>query len=420
MKRLLLSTAALLCVAASIFASYYFYSGDDSNKIASQNSQSEQTEVEREMADPDAPMRLRGGAWKDENGNIKENGIADALAQRDLYLSNHMPTDGFGDKGDAASIPAPQVPTNWISRGPQNLGGHTRSILLYPTFGPVPVDRGIMWAGGSTGGVWKSYNGGNSWYATNNKLQNFTVSCLALDPQNPDVIYAGTGQAAEYVYGSGVFKSSDGGMTWTRLDRTYREKWKAVNGITVMHQTIDSIDRTVLLAAVENFNLYDNQAERGIMRSVDGGVTWTKMIDGEMASFVGLNPNDPSRAVAATCHTADPSHPNGYCKAWYSADYGATWSASQLDRCDGQGFVAFESPRYRDSIQFAFRTTGSETTIYAQYGDMLGIGTDDRTVMSKSTNGGAYFSTYNMMGVHEGISQGVQSCSEPRAICLRA
>jgi len=426
----------MLCVAASIFGGYYFFANDDLEQAKMRYSRS----LEEMDADGDRPtdegmaIKRRGRAWLDENGEFtKPHGISDALSQRKNYLDGHLPQDGFGDKGDGRGIPG--VPTNWVARGPKNLGGRTEAILFDPDFATSQSSRGTMWAGGSTGGIWKSFTRGLSWFSTNSELQNYAVSCMAQDPVDSGIIYAGTGQPDLFVHGGGVFKSTDGGITWSRLGVTYDNDWAAVNAITVVHDDSEP-PKTILLAAVENFYEQDNNhpnVDRGIMRSEDGGTNWTKVKDAPTASFVGFDPNDASKAIAATCHPADPDfHPHGYCKVWYSDNYGLTWAASQLDRCDGQSFVPFESQRYgdvnpnpavediyKDSIHFAFQE-GAPTTIYANYGDRVWTSSTSwtnaryRTLMSKSDYSGgagfgAKFSACGLEGIPDGISQGVHA-----------
>lgn len=127
MKRILLSSAAVLCVAASIFGGYYYFAHIEETVVRQIQPQDE-TEIDGNApTDKDVPFKRRGGAWFSENGTIRENGVANALSQRANYLAGHMPTDGFGDKGDARAIPG--VPTNWLPRGPQNYGGRTEAIV---------------------------------------------------------------------------------------------------------------------------------------------------------------------------------------------------------------------------------------------------------------------------------------------------
>src|SRR5258705_372907 len=82
---------------------------------------------------------------------------------------------------------------------------------------------GSVSAAGVDGGVWKTTNGGASWRAVSDALPNIAVGSLAMDPTNRNVIYAGTGEAfagGMGVTGGGIFKTTDAGITWTRLPGT--------------------------------------------------------------------------------------------------------------------------------------------------------------------------------------------------------
>jgi hypothetical protein len=416
MRKINLCAAAMLGVAATIFGGYYFVT-KDVQETEVQPDQMSQDLIGNEATDNGIPMQRRGGAWYAEAGSTPvPNGIANALSQRQNYFNSQMPTDGFGDGAECVG-----VPTNWLQRGPQNLGGRTEAIVLHPNNGWTQGARGTIWAGGSTGGVWKSFNRGLNWYSTNSDLQNYNVSCMVMDPANSDILYAGTGQSdGASLLGGGVFRSTDGGMTWVRLQLTYDHKWSAVNGLAVTHDD-STPPNTVLLAAVENYDsrIINPGADRGIMRSTNGGVDWTKVPlpvvtpSPDTASFVGFDPNNSSRAIAATCYAAASTpHPNGYCKAWNSTDYGEHWSAALLDS------QSFETDRAQDTIHFAFQKAapGSTPTIYAQYGDAQGQPTPTppasptpyQNTMSRSTDGGNHFSTANMVG-SPGITQGVHA-----------
>ncbi len=105
--------------------------------------------------------------------------------------------------------------------GPNNVGGDARALLIHP------ANPGVMYAAGGSGGVWKTTNGGALWTPLADLMANIAVNSLAMDPKNPDVIYAGTGEGYFNIdggfsgrRGAGIFKTTDGGATWTRLAST--------------------------------------------------------------------------------------------------------------------------------------------------------------------------------------------------------
>ncbi len=398
MKKLLLCATAVLCVAASIFGGYYFYVTNDLQETAVQQGQLQKEDMPK-PTDTSMPFKQRGGALMDEEGEIDPSGIANAIAQRDLYLAQHMPPDGFGDKGDR---PAPQVPNNWLPRGPQNVSGRIEDILLHPEFGSG--NSKTMWAGAASGGIWFSNDGGESWNAANGVIQNFNVSCLVVEPGDPIVdgpmtLYAGTG--ALDLHGGGVFRSIDGGMNWERLRDT--NLWRNVSSIAVAR---DDNGDTIILAAMEGSDL-GQSPDHGIMRyNARLNTPWTMVIDASYGTSVGFDPNDRSRATAAVCYRSDPDvDPDGKCKAFYSDDYGLTWAESRLGETATPNPSPtpglFETAREDHQIFFFFRTSATgPTTIYAQNG----TGLNQQTILSKSMDGGINFSKHNMTGPSDGIS----------------
>jgi PKD repeat protein len=147
----------------------------------------------------------------------------------------------------------------WSWLGPGNIGGRTRGLLIHPT------SPSTMWAGGVAGGVWKTTNGGSSWAPLNDFLPNLAVTTLAMTPGNPNVIYAGTGEGwgnVDFVRGAGIMKTTDGGTTWSQLAATATSDFYYVNKILISPNSSNRV-----YAATRT----------GILRSPDGGATWTKV-----------------------------------------------------------------------------------------------------------------------------------------------
>lgn len=148
----------------------------------------------------------------------------------------------------------------WVERGPGNVGGRTRALLVHP-------DSSNVWIAGAVGGgVWKTENAGLSWRAVADDLPILSVTALARCDSQPNVIYAGTGEGFynfDAIVGDGVFKSLDGGESWEQLLSTASQpEFKYVNRIIVAPTHPD-----LVLIATNN----------GIQRSVDGGDSWTEV-----------------------------------------------------------------------------------------------------------------------------------------------
>lgn len=157
---------------------------------------------------------------------------------------------------------------NWIERGPGNVPGRTRGLIVDPDDA-----TGATWFAGSVGGgVWKTTNSGTSWVPLTEGLPNLATTSLAMAPSNHNIIYVGTGEGfgnLDGVAGDGIFKTTNKGTSWTQLTSTIavnasasNRNFEYVNRITV-HPT----DANTLVAATNT----------GIMRSTDGGTSWTKV-----------------------------------------------------------------------------------------------------------------------------------------------
>lgn len=150
----------------------------------------------------------------------------------------------------------------WQPLGPGNVGGRTRAIII------DPVTPNTMYAAGVAGGIWKTTNGGTTWAALDDFMANIAVSCLAFEPGNSNVIYAGTGEGffnADGVQGAGIFKSTNAGATWTRLASTTTSDFFFVNDLVVGN----GANSQHVYAATRS----------GVWRSLDGGTTWAMIMN---------------------------------------------------------------------------------------------------------------------------------------------
>lgn len=163
---------------------------------------------------------------------------------------------------------------SWSSRGPYNVGGRTRALAVDIT------DSDIILAGGVTGGMWRTSDAGNSWTRTTSYGQSPSVSCVTQDrrPGRTDVWYYGTGEPSTVTTpfdysGSGIYRSTDGGRSWTPLESTIPEPYNAYD---------EDFD-WVWSMATDPSNLTQDEVYAatfgGLMRSTDAGTSWTKVVD---------------------------------------------------------------------------------------------------------------------------------------------
>ena len=280
MKKTLVSLLLAIGLALTLWTAFYL-SGNNYKSKSNESAENKLKESleESKPENPGEAMQWRMLAWKDENGQIPENALDNAIAERDYNLQQQAAPDGFSDGGIDR--------LGWRSRGPQNVGGRTRSIVIDPT------NTNIIYAGSVGGGVWKSMNGGANWFALGGGLQNLAISSLAIDPTNPNILYAGTGEGffnVDALQGGGIFRTTDGGMTWTRLSGT--QEWFSVDRLSIAHN-----NSNLILAGTRG--KAESQIPGGIRRSTNGGATWTLVLQSEASFFVAFDPTDSSKAIAS-------------------------------------------------------------------------------------------------------------------------
>ncbi|HZV11958.1 MAG TPA: sialidase family protein, partial [Candidatus Kapabacteria bacterium] len=174
---------------------------------------------------------------------------------------------------------------NWQPRGPFNVGGRTRAL------GVDIQNENVILAGGITGGMWRSTDAGTTWVRTTRLDQLPSVTCLAQDTRtgHENTWYYGTGEFrtnvrrfgdADY-YGDGIFKSTDDGITWHQLPSTATSSSASFVGnfqyVTNVITDPSNTTQDVVYAATYG----------EIVRSSDGGTTWTTVL-GDSANSVGF------------------------------------------------------------------------------------------------------------------------------------
>src|SRR5947208_1469003 len=126
------------------------------------------------------------------------------------------------------TTPSTSIPLNnvsWTPLGPAPINSGTAPGTLTSSgrvtaIAADPTNANIIYVGAASGGVWKTTNGGTSWTPLTDGQASLATGSLALDPLNSNIIYAGTGEenfSADSYYGCGILKSVDGGATWTTL-----------------------------------------------------------------------------------------------------------------------------------------------------------------------------------------------------------
>lgn len=188
----------------------------------------------------------------------------------------------------------------FTERGPANVPGRTRGLLVDPD----DASRNTWFAGSAGGGVWKTTNGGNSWTLLTPNLPNLATTVLAMAASNHQVIYMGTGEGffnLDAINGGGIFKSINKGSTWTSLSSTL--SFGDINRLAV-----NPTDENVVVAATSS----------GIYRTTDGGVSWLQVLNETTIQDLKVNPSNFNIQYAAQ---------NGV-GVWKSTNGGVSWSIS--------------------------------------------------------------------------------------------
>lgn len=205
-----------------------------------------------------------------------------------------------------------EVIYDFVERGPGNVPGRTRGLIVDPD----DLNHLTYFAGGVGGGIWKTTNGGQSWVHKTDDLPNLAISWIVMAESDHDIIYAGTGEgwgsSSGFIKGSGIYKSTDRGESWSLLSSTAQnDDFQMVNRLVV-----DPLDPEVVLAATSNDAKNALAFTSGIFKSIDGGATWTKKFSGQSwVQQIVSTPGDFNTLYATV-------RSNGVFK---STDAGETW-----------------------------------------------------------------------------------------------
>ncbi|MSP49806.1 MAG: hypothetical protein EXQ95_10845 [Alphaproteobacteria bacterium] len=221
--------------------------------------------------------KWRAMGQRDDTGEVRPNGLAEAMAQRQAIIEQTRARNG-GLVRPLAGLDS----TRWSSLGPANIPGRVRAVVVHPS------DGNRIWVGAVSGGIWYTADGGSSWRPLNDFQSNLAIASLVIDPSNTNVLYAGTGEGffnVDAVRGAGIFRSTDGGQTWIQLSATNPandSNWYYVNRIAV-----NPSNSSLILAATNG----------GVYRTADGGTSWTQ-ITSTRTLDVKWDPVTTTRAIA--------------------------------------------------------------------------------------------------------------------------
>jgi photosystem II stability/assembly factor-like uncharacterized protein len=228
----------------------------------------------------------------------------------------------------AGSAVADAVPPELLSGLKWRLIGPFRGGRVVAVAG-VPGDSTTFYFGAVNGGIWKTTDGGTVWTPIFDGQSVGSIGALAVAPSDPKTIYAGTGESdirSDLSSGNGVYKSTDGGLTWTHIGL---EDTRQISRIVV-----DPGDPNVVYVGALG-HAYGANEMRGVYKSSDGGTHWTKVLD--VGSEIGISDlaicsGNPQLLFAGTWNTHRPPWStyapiDGPGSGLYrSQDAGKTWS----------------------------------------------------------------------------------------------
>lgn len=269
-------------------------------------------------------VRLVEAARQHDRPPLRTSGAMRALdfwAQSRAYPDRVLPDRGFAEafaySRAQLQAPAPKAGALWRAMGPGNVGGRTLAVVFNPQ------NPHTIYAGSAGGGLWRSRTSGvgvAAWEYVPTGHPVLAVSTIAIAPQDSNVIYIGTGEVYAYqnalggiasrttrgVYGIGILKSTDGGVTWTKsLDWTRSQR----RGVWAVR--IDASNPSRVFAATTE----------GVYRSLDAGVNWTQVHSVRMAMDLELLPSREDTVLVACGNLNSIGH-----GIYRSLNGGTTWA----------------------------------------------------------------------------------------------
>lgn len=248
------------------------------------------------------------------------------------------------------------APNAWVPVGPFDLVPSTSSSPIHDigrlnciAFHPTNPD--IFWVGAPQGGIWKTSDGGQNWMPLGDDLPAMRISDIAVQTDNPDVMYVCLGDygymglfnvyvARPTHYGLGVYKTTDGGLSWNPTGLTY-----------MIEEGFMSLMRRVFINP-ENSNELVAAGTSGVFRSVDGGNDWTQINDYFIWDFEQV-PGNYKTIYATTFEGL-----TGITGVYKSLDFGVTWQYLNTNIPKTDSIVRVEVIVAPSDTSFVYATCG--------------------------------------------------------------
>jgi photosystem II stability/assembly factor-like uncharacterized protein len=232
-----------------------------------------------------------------------------------------------------------------------------------------PVNNQLILIGGATGGIWRSVDGGTTFVPTSDTQADLAVQSIAFSPSTPTTVYAGMGDTDGFYLGTGVLKSTDSGLTWTRINNATLPS----PGTTAKLEVDPTDSNRVYLAQYAQLGSNGGFFSSGFYRSTDGGVSWSKTLPGLPRDLV-INPGSSQTLYLAMRRVDDGVNLPGL---YRSTDGGVSWNRIYTTPYDSN--ATFD-------VSVAVTPANSQV-IYVYTGGLLNNSFETRVEIS--TNGGS-------------------------------
>lgn len=213
----------------------------------------------------------------------------------------------------------------WQFLGPTNVSGRCTDVAVVTPKGK----NYTIYVATASGGVWKTENEGTTWVPIFDQELSTSIGDIAIAPSNPEIIWVGTGEASIFRSshaGCGIYKSTDGGKTWQHMGLTDTN--------TIARIVIHPQNPDIVYVAASGHE-WTHNSERGVYKTTDGGKTWTKILyinDQTGAIDLVMDPAEPDTLYAATWQRvrekgSDPRNKPNYKGSgiWKTVDGGKNW-----------------------------------------------------------------------------------------------
>jgi len=329
-----------------------------------------------------------------ENITFRSMGLLVTALSLSFTLNGQIKSPVLGGKDKVAlfskqtemKAASPFKDLKWQYVGPTNISGRCTDVEAIS-----PRGRNYtIWVGSATGGVWKSTNEGTSFEPVFDGMPTASTGDIAIDPNNSDVVWVGTGEANIFRSsnpGCGVFKTTDGGKTWNLmgLENTY----------TIGRIKVNPKNSNVVYVAATGHEWTPNE-DRGLFKTSDGGKTWTKVlyVDENTGAYdVVLDPGDPNTIFCTTWErmrlkwndprTFETTMNNGI---WKSTDGGKNWKKINdgLPSANMRGRIGIDIAVSNPKVLYAY-VDNYEIASKAKPGDLDSYGRQRRDIIKGAT-----------------------------------